>query len=1086
MKLASDRAHRLSRLLGRSGSARRAGDAPFEHLEGRQMLALTGVTLTSFPLEFYNASGVLTYDAASQQLDVNATPTGLFLADGPHPISATHGDFQIHARVGASGQLLGGVAGDDFIYRGTTDLGSGPVTGDLLTGEIYAFGFFDSGGPTDQYDYRFVVTGGLLAPLFAGRDIGVIMTSENSTFANDFSVNFGGKAKGTAGPIATPVLSSIAGNVYYDQNNDGVFQNTESPIPGALVTLTGINDAGQAVNLSTNTLGDGSYFFGNLRPGTYKLTETQPAGYLDGKDTIGTPGGTTTNDMFSDIALPAGYNGVENNFGEILAASIAGNVYYDANNDGVFQNTESPIPGTQVTLTGTDDLGNPVNQSTNTLADGSYYFGNLRPGDYKLTESQPAGYLDGKDTIGTPGGATANDMFSSIKLDAGVNGVENNFGEILASSISGYVYHDANDDGIFQNTENPIPGTQVTLTGTDDLGNPVSLSTNTLADGSYSFGNLRPGTYKLTEFQPAGYLDGKDTIGTPGGSTTNDMFSDIVLPAGFDGVQNNFGEVLPPVKGKIRGTKYLDLTGNGLTPDDTGFGGVTIYIDYNNDGVKNSNEPSTITASDGSYEFGGLNAGNYIIREVVPNGYIRTFPVLTDRYVVTLSTGQTVTGINFANAEKGCDCFTISNVYYVINGTKVVTDLRGNTNQGDEVTVWFTLSGNAPAEQFTLVSYTAPGSTFVAADAYLQEIYDLDTGFFAAGTHSLSVVIPDSYYQIDFVCGAAIDTFGPAGSNIFYTPQMRLISADNDGNCAVVDNASSISGSVYLDRNNNGLRESSDSGLAGVKVTLTGTDYRGRSVSIVKYTRTDGTYTFGNLARGTYKVTESDPSGFEDGIDSLGSLGGTKPSNDVLASIALSAATDALSYNFGERPASYSTLSGGDTQASVFWRGGDGQALIRSLNGSSGAKNLGNWLASNFPNLFGSSAGSSNNLANKTNSQVASAFAAKFDSSATKVEAEILATALSVFVSSSSLAGGNYGAAYGFIVTSAGISGEWINVGSAGSYLGVSNNSKLTVFDLLKKTNSKASNGTIFSGDNTKRSAIVALFDSVNESGALV
>ncbi|HPO92336.1 MAG TPA: SdrD B-like domain-containing protein, partial [Phycisphaerales bacterium] len=533
MKLASDRAHRLSRLLGRSGSARRVGDAPFEHLEGRQMLALTGVTLTSFPLEFYNASGVLTYDAASQQLDVNATPTGLFLADGPHPISATHGDFQIHARVGASGQLLGGVAGDDFIYRGTTDLGSGPVTGDLLTGEIYAFGFFDSGGPTDQYDYRFVVTGGLLAPLFAGRDIGVIMTSENSTFANDFSVNFGGRAKGTAGPIATPVLSSIAGNVYYDQNNDGVFQNTESPIPGALVTLTGINDAGQAVNLSTNTLGDGSYFFGNLRPGTYKLTETQPAGYLDGKDTIGTPGGTTTNDMFSDIVLPAGYNGVE----------------------------------------------------------------------------------------------------------------------------------------------------------------------------------------------------------------------------------NNFGEVLPPVKGKIRGTKYLDLTGNGLTPDDTGFGGVTIYIDYNNDGVKNSNEPSTITASDGSYEFGGLNAGNYIIREVVPNGYIRTFPVLTDRYVVTLSTGQTVTGINFANAEKGCDCFTISNVYYIINGTKVVTDLRGNTNQGDEVTVWFTLSGNAPAEQFTLVSYTAPGSTFVAADAYLQEIYDLDTGFFAAGTHSLSVVIPDSYYQIDFVCGAAIDTF---------------------------------------------------------------------------------------------------------------------------------------------------------------------------------------------------------------------------------------------------------------------------------------------------------------------------------------
>ena len=49
---------------------------------------------------------------------------------------------------------------------------------------------------------------------------------------------------------------------------------------------------------------------------------------------------------------------------------------------------------------------------------------------------------------------------------------------------------------------------------------------------------------------------------------------------------------------------------------------------------------------------------------------------------MTLSTGQTVTGINFANAEKGCDCFTISNVYYVINGTKVVTDLRQQHEPG--------------------------------------------------------------------------------------------------------------------------------------------------------------------------------------------------------------------------------------------------------------------------------------------------------------------------------------------------------------------------------------------------------------------
>ena len=45
---------------------------------------------------------------------------------------------------------------------------------------------------------------------------------------------------------------------------------------------------------------------------------------MDGKDTIGTPGGTTANDVFSNIVLPTDFDGVNNNFGEILASSIGG------------------------------------------------------------------------------------------------------------------------------------------------------------------------------------------------------------------------------------------------------------------------------------------------------------------------------------------------------------------------------------------------------------------------------------------------------------------------------------------------------------------------------------------------------------------------------------------------------------------------------------------------------------------------------------------------------------------------------------------------------------------------------------------
>ncbi|MCX5691295.1 MAG: hypothetical protein NTV94_16155, partial [Planctomycetota bacterium] len=522
----------ISRLVTRVGTPRSivaaAGTKPahvpaFESLEQRQMMALLGVTLSQLPIEFYNATGQLRYEAASGSFDVVATPTSVLLPTGPRAVvGATHGDFQIHARLTNAGNLARGVvagdsavigavdsAGNDFIVRGSIDLdGNGSInpateSGTLLTGELLAFGWRDSGGPTDQYDYKFLVTGGLLAPLYGLRDGGITMTSEASTFAGDFGVNFQGQAKGSVGPIAAPAASSISGFVYEDDSNDGVFDTGEAAIPGTLITLTGVNDAGQAVTRTTSTNGSGFYSFANLRPGTYRITEAQPAAYLDGKDTIGTPGGTTANDAFSDIVLNAGVNGTNNNFGEVRPASVSGYVYVDANNDGNFDGGESAIQSVLVTLNGTDDLGNSVSLTASTNAAGFYSFGNLRPGTYALTESQPAGYLDGKDTIGTPGGSTANDAFSAISLVAGFNGVNNNFGEILASSISGYVYVDANNDGNFDGSESAIQSVLVTLNGTDDLGNSVSLVASTNAAGFYSFGNLRPGTYALTESQPA-------------------------------------------------------------------------------------------------------------------------------------------------------------------------------------------------------------------------------------------------------------------------------------------------------------------------------------------------------------------------------------------------------------------------------------------------------------------------------------------------------------------------------------------------------------------------------------------------------
>jgi uncharacterized repeat protein (TIGR01451 family) len=340
--------------------------------------------------------------------------------------------------------------------------------------------------------------------------------------------------------------ASLSGNVYHDANNDGIFGGTENGIGGTNVTLIGRDDLGNVVSLATTTNSDGSYHFTNLRPSSpagYAISESQPTGYLDGKDTIGTPGGSVLDDLFASLALNAGVDGIANNFGELVPASISGLVYRDNNHNGTPDGgVETGVGGVPVTLTGTDDRGQPVNTQITTQPDGSYTFPTLRPGIYQVVETQPAGLLDGLDLAGNSNGVLTNDQVSSIVLKSGTVDSQLDFGELPPSSLAGLVYRDLDNDGSFDHSDTGMVGVTVTLSGNDYLGNPITQTAVTQADGSYRFDNLPPGTYQLTETQPDGVGDGADSLGTQGGTTGQDQFT-IVLGTGTQGVSNNYGEL---------------------------------------------------------------------------------------------------------------------------------------------------------------------------------------------------------------------------------------------------------------------------------------------------------------------------------------------------------------------------------------------------------------------------------------------------------------------------------------------------------------------------------------------------------------
>jgi hypothetical protein len=169
--------------------------------------------------------------------------------------------------------------------------------------------------------------------------------------------------------------------------------------------------------------------------------------------------------------------------------------------------------------------------------------GDLRPGRYSIVEtSQPGGYLQG---VNSRGGVTvpANTGVDTIPVTLGASDLTgNNFGEVLPNGLSGFVYLDANDNGVKDANEFGVATVKVTLRGKDDSNHPVFLSTKTDANGLYQFDDLRPGQYTLTEAQPRILRSGRDTSGSQGGQVSRNRFSRVVLRAEAQGVDYNFGE----------------------------------------------------------------------------------------------------------------------------------------------------------------------------------------------------------------------------------------------------------------------------------------------------------------------------------------------------------------------------------------------------------------------------------------------------------------------------------------------------------------------------------------------------------------
>ena len=99
----------------------------------------------------------------------------------------------------------------------------------------------------------------------------------------------------------------------------------------------------------------------------------------------------------------------------------------------------------------------------------------------------------------------------------------------------------------------------------------------------------------------------------------------------------------------LTGVAFNDSNKNGkYDKGDSLAAGKTIWLDLDNDGIKDANEPSTVTDAQGKYSFKNLAAGTYHVRRVFSAGYVESTPA----HYITLATGQASAGTYIGSKLK--------------------------------------------------------------------------------------------------------------------------------------------------------------------------------------------------------------------------------------------------------------------------------------------------------------------------------------------------------------------------------------------------------------------------------------------------
>ena len=445
----------------------------------------------------------------------------------------------------------------------------------------------------------------------SGEIVGAMATGDDGGYtfgpllAGAYLVNIGeyddeydfaaGDMQGTAVMTDSTATVNFAATIIRTASVSGRVTIDGDPMKDVTVTLTGDH----APDDNSRMTGDyGMYEFDDLRKGDYTLT-------ISGYDAVDYHFEPTR----ESFALELGGSEIKNFTGKALrTATVMGYVTVE----------EAPLPGIEVTLIMvTGATSGEIVGAKATGDNGGYTFGPLLAGAYQVRIGE---YDDEYDFAAGDMQVTAvmTDSTATVNFAATI---------IRTAMVSGMVTIDGE----------PMPDIEVTLTG-DHAPDDNSMMTGD--DGSYSFDELRKGTYTVTMTNPD-----TDKYDFP----TVDQTRNLTVGQEQTGV-SFAGSTLR--RASISGQVAAEYDDGSRTP----LMGVTVTLSGDDD--------DKVTDDNGEYNFPGLAGGDYTVTITNPDADAYEFP---DGMEASVTLGDDTPGIQDFIGEHRNNA-TITGVLFLDEG----------------------------------------------------------------------------------------------------------------------------------------------------------------------------------------------------------------------------------------------------------------------------------------------------------------------------------------------------------------------------------------------------------------------------------